>query len=187
MSNQQERLARQWAEGVSPSIKNEYVVAAKEFILATTTPSTMEGVEWVHAEHHMAGAYWEGDIPVVMIDPSDEAKTTVLTVEEECIHEADDSDLVPNGKRYKLVEASVSSNENGADDQQDHPEYLETEEDFQNAPIGTIVGDYLRRAEGKTEVLWQKLEDGRWWHVGANYYARLHGCTRPVLRWGDEA
>lgn len=123
--NEKEKLARQWAERIK-SVPREYHDemhhAVADFVLAHTGPETMEGREWVHAEHHMAGAYWEGDIPVVMIDPVDEGKTTVLTVEEESIHEADDSDLTPNGKRYELSEVTVSSNENVEADQCEQPE-----------------------------------------------------------------
>lgn len=65
------------------------------------------------------------------------------------------------------------------------PEYLYTEQDFNNAPVGTIVNDYLERTPGKCEVLWQKLEDGKWWSIGGNYYTNIHGQKHPVMRWGS--
>lgn len=126
----QKKLARQWAESRGQfENRSERERAAAEFILANTKSETMMGREWVHSEHHMAGADWEGYIPVVMIDPASGRSTYVLTVEEEDVHEADDKDLTPNGKRYKLVEDTTP----------DHPEVLETLEDYVNAPEGTII------------------------------------------------
>lgn len=181
--NRQAELAREWAvenypewvkiaEGTLAADLLEKAKAAAEYILATTTPETMEGIEWVHMFHHMAGAYWEGDIPVVMIDPAGGDKTTVMTIEEECIHEADDSDLVPNGKRYKLVEVP------------DHPEVLKTAEDFTSAPVGTVVS-----ANGSQPYC--KCDNRSWRVAGGLAHISNAGLAEHiymnVLRWGDEA
>lgn len=184
--NNQEKLAREWAERAKNfEVSSHEQQAAAKFILAHTTPSTMAGVEWVHADHHMAGAYWEGDIPVVMIDPVDGGKTTVMTVEEESTHEADDSDLTPNGKRYKLVEAgaTVSQDENVTDDQRDHPEVLVSVFDFRDAPVGTVV-------EQDHTYIWQKQDEDLWESIDAIYGDVDMACAEGpcrVLRWGDEA
>lgn len=170
--NQQEKLAREWVECAKDNeVTSPGMEAAAEYILAHTTPSTMEGAEWDHEKHHMAGAYWEGDIPVVMIDPAGGDKTTVLTVEEEFIHEADDSDLVPNGKRYKLVEVPA------------HPEVLETVEDYENAPLGTIVAK-------DTFAPWLKTSADSWtsaYGEASNIGMADRPGTFHVLRWGDKA
>ena len=65
------------------------------------------------------------------------------------------------------------------------PARLVTTEDYLKAPVGTIVGDYLARPAGKAEVMWQKLENGRWWKVGGSHYADMAGESRAIIRWGD--
>lgn len=162
-----EKLARQWAElvkSVPQSWHSKECRAAAEHILATTTPPTMEGREWVHAEHHMTGADWDS-VPVVMIDPDNDRSTIVLGLEEEKVYSAEDKDLTPNGKRYKLVEVP------------DHPEVLETEEDYENALEGTVA------AVGYS--IWVKNSYGAW-SAGNGAYSNgamaKYECT--VLRWG---
>ena len=62
----------------------------------------------------------------------------------------------------------------------DHPEFLETEEDYENAPEGTIVANNDERPV--------VLVDERWRHAGpliSDHYA-MAGNSRRVLRWGWE-
>lgn len=68
------------------------------------------------------------------------------------------------------------------------PEYVETEEEYEALPTGSIVGDYLAPNKRKPEVLWQKLPDGRWWSVNREYTVNLTSERRPVIRrgWGNE-
>lgn len=167
----QEKLARQWAENHRKSSNYDAMwdqaKAAVEYILEHTEPLTMEGREWVHAEHHMTGADWDG-VPVVMIDPDNDRSTIVLGLEEETVYSAEDKDLTPNGKRYKLVETT----------EPDHPEVLETVEDYVNAPVGTIV-------EGQGKLPWMRLEYVWKETAGTNADdAAMAGKPRPVLRWG---
>ena len=167
----QKKLARQWAESRGQfENRSERERAAAEFILANTKSETMMGREWVHSEHHMAGADWEGYIPVVMIDPASGRSTYVFTVEEEDVHEAADKDLTPNGKRYKLVEVTEPG----------HPEVLETFEDYENAPEGTVVSRPDYHPWVKTDGVWCTLS-GRDSSGAIALYTNL---TRTVLRWG---
>lgn len=110
MTKTQERLARLWAEKAKAAAPQmNYLpesIAAYEFILANTKPETMAGVEWVHSEHHLAGADWDG-VPVVMIDPDSGSTTKVMDLNEETIYSAEDNDLSPNGKRYELREVGA--------------------------------------------------------------------------------
>ena len=80
--------------------------------------------------------------------------------------------LTPNGKQYKLVEATAS----------DHPEVLTTVEDYEDAPLHTIVAlkgyiPYVKRGVS----------------VWANTYNSTFGneeianTSRQVLRWGRGA
>ena len=61
-----------------------------------------------------------------------------------------------------------------------HPEFLETEADYQNAPFGTIV-------VGSNYYPWTKA-GGSWLAYGAqprNDFG-MRACRRYVLRWGDK-
>lgn len=61
-----------------------------------------------------------------------------------------------------------------------HPEFLETEADYQNAPEGTIVAC-------EDSPPWHKF-DSRWLSTiprGRNDAKDMPGIIRRVLRWGD--
>ena len=61
-----------------------------------------------------------------------------------------------------------------------HPEFLEIEADYRNAPFGTII-------VGKNYYPWTKIQ-GSWLAYGAqprNDF-EMRACRRYVLRWGDK-
>ena len=61
-----------------------------------------------------------------------------------------------------------------------HPEFLETEADYQNAPEGTIVAC-------EDSPPWHKF-DSAWLSTAAyegNNAKNMTGVIREVLRWGD--
>ena len=60
MSNERERLAREWATSTLPK-GDAKTMAAIEHILATTTEPTMADVEWDWDKHLLAGATLEAD------------------------------------------------------------------------------------------------------------------------------
>lgn len=136
MSNEVARLARQLAEHVmAVDYTSPEIVAAAEHILATTTPPTMADVEWDDEKHHLGGAIdaegtevvmigtFSGTIRVWDVDEVNERFAPVLE---------NPGTLTPNGKRYELREI-------GAPEQPAHPATLVTEQDYENAPEGTIV------------------------------------------------
>lgn len=131
MSNERERLARQWAEfalsvpGGSPGSR-----AAAEHILATTPEPTMAGAEWSDEKHHLAGAKCDVEgtvISVVMVGETRDGEIYSVDLDEGTGFWPMPCDLTPNGKRYELREIS------------EHPAYLVDVDDFKDAPEGTIV------------------------------------------------
>lgn len=174
--DKQEKLAREWAEKNYPELVEvaegtlaadllEKAKAAAEYILAHTTPETMEGVEWDDEKHYLAGATTpRGD--VVMMWPDEDAGDIVTSRSAWRRYQ-----LTPNGRRYKLVEVP------------DHPEVLRTVEDHENAPLGTIVAK-------DTFHPWLKTSAHSWtsaYGAAGNIGMASKPGTFHVLRWGDEA
>lgn len=128
MSNETARLAREWAEFAltvpegSPGSR-----AAAEYIMATTSPLTMADVEWDDEKHHLAGATAPFGDEVVMMWYDDDTDH-IFTNGEEWPRDR----LTPNGKKYELREV-------GAQEEPARPATLVTEQDYENAPEGTIV------------------------------------------------
>lgn len=175
---EQEKLAREWADyAKNVAVSSPEQQAAADFILAHTTPPTMEGVEWEHELHHFAGATADTGEDVVMVDPHGPG-ITVIDLDTEEVVAASPLAITPNGKRYKLVEATVSPDEKVAVDQPEHPKMLRTKDDFADAPDGTIVA--------KPGYIAVSKKCGEW--VGM-YLIRTDSTmaeTGPyeVLRWG---
>lgn len=184
MSNERERLARQWAESklaMPTGHLDADVIAAAEHILATTTEPTMADVEWDGDKHFLAGATLDteesaeemvmcgftrdGEIYVVEPNPG-RGKRGYWPMP---------GDLTPNGKKYELVEVTGD----------EHPETLTTLEDYEDAPAGTIVAAASRHGsmpfpmmKGSDEIwVMMKSVKGRF-----NYH--MAGDKRQVLRWG---
>lgn len=170
-----QRLAREWAkfaltvpEG-SPGSR-----AAAEHILATTTEPTMADIIWDDEEHTLTGAtlnYGSGPTDVTMFDKDCDSFITYVTlggkVDCEPAHY-----FTPNGKKYELREV-------GAPEQPEHPATLVTEQDYANAPVGTVVakpGDFA----------WTKGYDGEWRGPSRLTSREMARIPRQVLRegWG---
>lgn len=192
---EQERLAHEWAEAYQkncseflPESRAAEMVkkakAAADFILDHIKPQTMADVVWDHEKHRGMVGVGEDGVEWVMIYCLPDEQIVGVTADFGKVRGIRPEWLTPNGERYELHRATVSHNENVADDQPKHPAFLRTEDEYEAAPVGTIVGDYLLPAPGKTEVLWQKLADGFWWLVGGEHYAHMPGEARPVIRWG---
>ena len=137
MSNETARLARQLAEHVmAVDYTSPEIVATAERILATTTPLTMADITWDDEKHHLAGAtmkraYSGSSVEVVMQFARNDVFIDYTTLGGK--HGmAERRDLTPNGKKYELREV-------GAPEQPEHPETLVTEQDYENAPEGTVV------------------------------------------------
>lgn len=180
MSNEREKLAREWAkdcqgEGKLPA----YGIAAQaaaEHIMATTTEPTMADTEWDGDKHFLAGATLdaeENEEEMVMCGYTRDGEIYVVQPDgEKRGYWPMPCDLTPNGKRYELREVTAP----------EHPETLTTVEDYENAPEGTIV------ALQGTSAAWVK--DGGKWKRGT--YAIIDSVAasahaRTVLRkgWGE--
>lgn len=102
-----EQQAREWASAVLSMPGGHYednIIAAAELVMEATTPLTMNGVQWDPRRHFLAGATLESGKEVVMLYPA------IAGIW--CMHTSDGTtcpyaldELIPNGKRYKIVEA----------------------------------------------------------------------------------
>ena len=175
-------MARQWAERKKAQAKRhledagyfprEDTMAAIEHIMATTTEPTMADVEWDDEKHHLAGATLPSGYEVVMFWAEDDY---IITDQESWSRDC----LTPNGKQYELVEVTDRPEASDEQDQQPaHPEVLETVEDYENAPAGTVVATPQGSA-------WTQGPDGNWWQgAGWKTDSEMSGIKRQVLRYG---
>lgn len=180
-TSDREKLAREWAEDAKDFPNAEYSVetkAAIEHILATTTPPTMADVEWDHEKHHLAGAVFQNagtdtTAEVVMFQKDGTGAIVAVDVEDGQPFIGDASKYTPNGKRYELREIT----------EPDHPEVLETVEDYEDAPVGTVVT--LTTGGG----VYMKYGTDDWRYTGlygSDTDLNMHVYKRRVLRWGGE-
>lgn len=176
MSNERERLAREWAESklaMPTGHLDADVIAAAEHILATTTEPTMADVEWDDKKHYLAGATTTtGEVVVMMRHDTDDTDLIV------CDQNAwQPYQLTPNGKRYELVEVTDKP---AQADEPEYPETLTTLEDYEGAPDGTIVA-----VPGWGSVPLLK-RGGEWHRDRLTFESRelTDGWSMAVLRWG---
>lgn len=173
MSNERERLAREWATSTLPK-GDAKTQAAIEHIMATTKEPTMEGVEWDGDKHFLAGAILdteESEEEMVMCGYTRDGEIYVVEPDgEKRGYWPMPCDLTPNGKRYELREVTAP----------EHPETLTTVEDYEGAPIGTVV-------TRKGCEPWTK-RDSEDWRVTGGPSSRMDyhmaNSKRDVLRWG---
>ena len=166
MSNERERLAREWAERAKTrEVSSLEEQAAADHVLATTTEPTMADVEWSDEKHRLAGATTPKGDKVAMLWHDDSGTDHIITDFGEYPREY----LTPNGKRYELREVTGG----------EHPETLTTVEDYRRAHLGTIIA-------GEVSSAWQKTVDG-WVLVGdaePETDLFMAKTERTVLRWG---
>lgn len=169
MPNEQEKLAREWAEKVKSVPEINYgpeANAAAEIVLATTAPPSMADVEWDDEKHYLAGATTPRGNDVVMMWHDGEYPGSIITGSAEWAPK----DLTPNGKKYELREVAT-----------EHPRVLCTVEDYENAPEGTVV------AQQGSAAVWVKSR-GEWRR--GDYDTRpselMEKLARAMLRegWG---
>lgn len=179
MTNQQERLAREWAvenypewvkiaEGTLAADLLEKAKAAAEYILATTEPEIPELNRWDGVEVY--GREW------IVWSVSETGELQLLSADGGIYADDFAENVTPNGKRYKLVE--VGEVEPG------HPKILKTVEDFTSAPVGTVVG-----ANGSQPYC--KWDNRSWRVAGGLAHISNAGLAEHiymnVLRWGEQA
>lgn len=182
MSNETARLAREWAEFAltvpegSPGSR-----AAAEHIVATTPPLTMADVDWNWEDHALSGAVINldmGPTEVVMLSEGWDDLLNFALLDGRVGQQTKDR-FTPNGKQYELVEVTDRPEASDEQDQQPaHPEVLETVEDYENAPAGTVVATPQGSA-------WTQGPDGNWWQgAGWKTDSEMSGIKRQVLRYG---
>ena len=173
MSNETARLAREWAESRNPNSLTGAAKAAREHIMATTDPLTMADVEWNDEKHYLAGAVDADGHEVVMLDKL-HGNIRVCDVDQMGLGRPvleSPKTITPNGKRYELREI-------GAQEEPARPATLVTEQDYENAPVGTVVAEPGRPALTKTH-------GGEWHRYGGWFTSdEMAGTERQVLRWG---
>lgn len=169
MSDERERLARQWAERIKSVPELRYDLdanAAADFIFEHTSPPTMANVEWDDDKHYLAGATGPFGDEVVMMW-YDDGTDHIFTNGEEWPRDR----LTPNGKRYELREV-------GAPEQPEHPATLATDQDYENAPVGTVVAELGGWA--RTKGFCGDWSDGATWFTDRE----MANKERQELRWG---
>lgn len=184
-TNTDAQIAREWARRAVESAENAQPVsrgalAAARHVLATTTPPTMADIAWddeVHAG--LCAEHCDGDVRMIGPDPDNEGVifchyinafgppvTGGLSAE----------NLTPiPGTKIDLTPRRESTTP-------DHPVTLSSVEDYDDAPVGTVVAD--------DDDVAMKRDTGRWywaWKNGAFWAEDLADvdvdpCT--VVRWG---
>lgn len=183
------KIAREWAEWVNemPDAHSFAEHTAARYILDTTTPPTMDDVEWDYNVH--AGLCAEHTVRGLVRMVSKSAKLI------ECImgngmllFSRPDKltpipgtrlDLTPRLDRCESPEPDID--EDSANVKTDHPEVLATKEDYESAPAGTIVA-------GDGTAPWFKNDRGLWFIAGGfedDNSQAMSDFTRYVLRWGE--
>lgn len=173
MSN--EKLARQWAESRNPNSLSEDARAARAYILDHTAPQSMADVKWDAENHVLAGAMLltcNGEQVDVVMLAKDVSIIDYTTLGGEYGYEHC-SYFTPNGKKYELREIGEA----------DHPEMLRTVQDYEDAPIGTVVSM-------PSGLVLMKEWKGTWRAAGLTYpvenevLADSSDIPAIVLRWG---
>lgn len=103
----EEQQAREWASAVLSMPGGHYddnIIATAELVMEATEPLPMSRVGWDENEHLLAGATWEGGEEVVMIAPGFNY-ISCLNVSDGARNTYPRYELIPNGKRCRIVEA----------------------------------------------------------------------------------
>lgn len=151
------------------------VEGVRERLRASISAPTMDDIEWVDGVHDGLCAEHADYGLVRMIGPDTDGDIWFLT--DQLKHDFSYPDyLTPiPGTRIDLTPRRESEMA------PDHPTVLTTEEDYKNAPIGTIVA-------GEVNTPWTKLTPANWSRVsGINTHGDMAGTPRRVYRWGWEA
>lgn len=205
-NNADAQIAREWAEtnanAVTPTpLTLDQRNAITRHILATTTPPTMDNIDWDDEVHTgMCALYADGDV-VRMIGPDpapgeegsiichwvyyDSPVTGRLPAERLTPIPGTRVDLTP--RRVDSDEAPSTRDESvprpedvKPEQASTHPATLVTEEDYRNAPKGTVVA--------MSAEAWTKTTENEWsdptGRVDDKY---MSSSARRVLRWGWSA
>lgn len=173
MSKTQEQIARKWAENhiaINGFTDNPVLEAVAEVVLRNTKPETMRDVEWDPEKHRGLGATDDHGDEWVMLEWNGAERIVCATPDLEKVHNIDRLNLIQNGKRYGFT----------AEEEAGH-DVLETTEDYEGAPLGTVV---------LLDDNYPLVKSGPGW-LGPNSTIRhsddLGGVERRVARLGWES
>lgn len=170
-----EMKGRQWAEKVLAAPPRTYSpgeVAAAKVVVEHTAPLSMAYVNWDDEKHHLAGATTDTGKDVVMMWYDPKHTDHIISDRDEWRREQ----LTPNGKKYELREVT---------DEDEHLKVLSTEEDYANAPEGTVVADatFPDRVSIKRNINdWSSYVEH---HCTSNAEMAQRGSA-TVMRWGRD-
>ena len=171
------KLARQWAEHAKTlEVISPEIVAAAEYILEHTEPPTLADVEWDGEKYFMTGADYrlheasQSENVVLLAREFDTHMIVVLRPQLGEVMLCAPGNLTPNGKRYELREITKP----------DHPEVLDSVEDYENAPEGTVISRPGGLPWTKDDELWRSPI-----FTDSSQSLAL-GWNQPfnILRWG---
>lgn len=157
----------EWAQHIvaHPGLSSPFLKTVAETVLELLPSQTIAETGFDFDTHHLAGATTRDGDEVVMLWQDVDETEQIICDEASWAPQF----LTPNGKRYELHEVSES----------DHPETLTTEQDYKDAPLGTIVADN----GAVPSVKWKP----RTWSTSLNSPCpdgKMAGFSRKVLRWG---
>lgn len=178
-----EKLAREWATSTLPH-GDIRLRAAIEHIIATTTPPTMAEIEWDAREHRGLGTVGEDGTEWVMLHMMPDDWIACISSDLRKYRHLKPERLTPNGKRYKIVEATLSPGEKVGPEQDKHPKILRTVEDYENAPLDTIAAIDGCHPITKTMGGWEHPDDDTL--LTNEETAGRAVAERKVLRWGKK-
>ena len=134
MTNNDKKLALDWANTVLADLghySNAEHAAARR-IIATTPALTMDELEWKDSEHTLAGATLDIGNGPQNVTMAARIGTSIFYITEDGEPDYKHARFfTPNGKHYELHEAGAADVAT--------PKTLATEQDYENAPEGTIV------------------------------------------------
>lgn len=170
MMNNDEQLAYKLAMAIKDApngIFTSNVIDTANKVLATKTP-TMGDVKWDDDEHYLAEVELENSgLRFAMVERDGDY---IVCVTDTNVRSILASSLWLTGNRYKLMKTTNET---------EHPEVLITEEDYKNAPLGTIVANKGFSPHMKCAPnVWEDTFSRRCYDKG------MEGGSRKVLRYG---
>lgn len=177
-----EVLAKEWAKLITAQSGEGELFEDGELAAAKILDETLNLRTLASAPFEpLIGAVSASGSEYIVLAESAPGVAICFRLSNERIYTISTMDLYSNGKKYKPVEdgATVSQDEKVEDGQPEHLETLYSEQDYQDAPIGTIVA-------ANSENVYLKTGDHSWSIAGVEGLegGPLPGSSRAVLRWG---
>ena len=160
---------------------DEGALAAARHILATTTPPTMADVEWDADVHSGLCAEHQKHEVVRMMYEDGEWIDCILPNMSLLMVRAEELTPIPGTKINLTPTSEPAEDTPEPKSTPDHPTVLTTEEDYENAPEGTIVAaDFSDPWVKDSMGFWLVCGEG-----GGEISRLMTLSSRRVLRWGE--